>query len=165
MKRTLIETVKNNLKSAAAGIVLLSFLLSFSSCAAAEREPREILSDFCRLSGIEAEIFYSGAAPDSPEFIDRDTVRVIYSSEVPVGVEYAVALHSKLSSIREVGVFVARSSSDKYELMCMIDGRISYLTAAGAKGQSFIVRCGDVIAYGFVDDGDKAEQLMRKLME
>lgn len=164
MKRALIKTVKHILKSATAGIVLLSFLLSFSSCASAEREPREILSDFCRLSGIEAEIFSYDAAPDSPEFIDRETVRVIYSSYMPVGVEYAVALHSKLSSVREVGVFVARSSSDKYELMSMIDGRISYLNASGAKGQSFIVRCGDVIAYGFVDDADKAERIMRKLM-
>ena len=149
---------------AIAGAVLLSLLLLLSSCGGAEVEPRAVLRDFCRIYSMEARIFDSGAAPDSEEYIDGQTVTTVFCAPLPVGVDFALALHSKLGSVREVGVFRAGSSSDSYELIRLIEERLGYLSSADPSGEPFIFRRGGILAYGFLEDGDRAEELLRSLL-
>ena len=154
----------NRLKKAIAVSVLLSLLLFLFSCGGRTKgRACDVLTDFCKSYGIEAELICSCAQGSCTE-PDEQLLSTVFCAPFPVGVDYALVLHSKLTSLVEVGVFSAAGGSDRFGLIPILEERLAYLREVGGEGEGFLFCKGGFVFYGFLSDPQRAVGILRALV-
>ncbi len=138
-------------------LILLISLVFLTSCSQ-ERHAEAIALEFCRVYPLEARVYSSLSSEYEDGYIDEEMLTALYGdAEVPTE-EFALILYGKVSTVQEIGVFIAKTSDERMELYELATNRIELLSSF-AEGEGFIRKYRDVFVYGFVDDRARAERI------
>ena len=142
-------------------LTLLSFVL-FTSCTET-KNPMDIALAFCDGYPLDATVYYSSAPEDEKGYIDTEILMTIFSiDDHPVN-DYALVMYGKVSTVRELGVFITRNSDERMKVAELATNRIRFLESF-VDGEGFIKKYRTITVYGFVDDASRAEWLLDNLI-
>ena len=149
------------MKKAITILMLLSF--AFLTSCTETKNPMDIALAFCDEYPLDATVYYSSAAEDENGYIDTEMLMTIFSiNNHPVN-DYALVLYGKVSTVRELGVFVTRNSNERMKVTELAPNRIRFLESF-VDGEGFIKKYRTMTVYGFVDDASRAEWLLDNLI-
>lgn len=138
-------------------LILLLCIVFLTSCSP-EMRAEDIATAFCRDYPIEAKVYSSLSEEHEDGYIDADMLDALYGGAKVPTEEFALILYGKVSTVREIGVFVAETSDERMELYELASGRIRLLSSL-AEGEGFIRKYRGVFVYGFVDDAERAKKI------
>ena len=72
-------------------------------------------------------------------------------------------MYGKVSTVRELGVFITRNSDERMKVTELATNRIRFLESF-VDGEGFIKKYRTITVYGFVDDASRAEWLLDNLI-
>ena len=138
-------------------LILLLALIFLTSCSK-ERSAEDIALAFCEAYPLEAQVYSSLSSEYDDGYIDEEMLTAMYGEvEIPAE-EFALILYGKVSTVREIGVFIAKTSDERMELYELATNRIEFLSTF-VEGEGFIKKYRGVFVYGFVDDALGAERI------
>ncbi|MBQ7343300.1 MAG: hypothetical protein IJW53_00880 [Clostridia bacterium] len=141
----------------ALSLILLMSLVFLTSCSH-KKSAEAIALEFCRVYPLEARVYSSLSSKYEDGYIDEEMLTALYGDVEVLTEEYALILYGKVSTVREIGVFIAKTSDERMELYELATNRIELLSSF-AEGEGFIRKYRDVFVYGFVDDAKRAERI------
>ena len=143
-------------------LVVLSILL-LTSCT--ERYcARDIANEFLLEYPLDAKVYFSDADEETDGYIDEETLTLIFDCNELPNIEYALILYGKVSTVREIGVFIIENGDDMMDISRVISDRIELLSSL-CEGEGFVRKYKTVLVYGFVDDRERAERLFDKIIK
>ncbi len=149
------------MKRTAAILLLISLLLLIScserACAA------DVAAEFCRAYSLDGRVYSSLAKEGEDGYIDDEMLHALYGDSDCLVTEFAIVLYGKVSTVREIGVFIAENGSERMELLELATDRVSFLSSF-ADGEGFVKKYRAAVVYGFVDDASRAEGLLDSLI-
>ena len=146
----------------AISIVLLFSLLFLSSCTETKNS-MDIALAFCDGYPFDATVYSSLATENDQGYIKSEMLMTMFAiAEHPVS-DYALVLYGKVSTVRELGVFVTRNSDERMKVTELATNRIEFLESF-VDGEGFIKKYRTVTVYGFFDDVSRAEWLLDNLI-
>lgn len=122
-----------------------------------------ILCEFSSAYPISATVYSPVRKNGEDGYIDEEMLFGMYGVTDHPTDEYALVLHSKVSTVREIGVFVTESGDERLRLYELLTDRIALLSSF-ADGEGFIRKYRAVVVYGFVDDSERALRLFDSLL-
>lgn len=136
------------------GVVLLPLFLSVLLLFGCGRSytAEQIVGEMCSSCNIEARIYLSSAAEGEGAYLPSLTLTELLDGELPCGVEYALALHSRLDSVYELGAFVCSDGGTAAEVGELVRGRLAFLDTVCTVGEGFLLVKGKSVVYGFMPD-------------
>lgn len=143
-------------------LLLLLSLLTLTSCKE-ERCAKEILYSFCLAYPMDARIYSSLADEGSDGYIDSEMLVALYNGVEPKAREYALVLYGKVSTVREIGVFITNTGDERKEIFELASDRLDFLDSF-AQGEGFVRKYRTVTVYGFVDDSAEAIRLFDEIL-
>lgn len=138
-------------------IILLLCLVFLTSCSP-ERRAEDIAAEFCRGYPLEAKVYSSLADEHEDGYIDAEILMALYGDDNVPTEEFALILYGKVSTVREIGIFITKTSDERMELYELASGRIKLLSSLTG-GEGFIRKYRGVFVYGFVDDAERAKRI------
>jgi hypothetical protein len=143
--------------------LILSLLIALLTSCTESVSAIDIAVAFCGGYPIDAKVYSSSASEGEEGYIDAEMLNVMFGiSERPVE-EFALVLYGKVSTVRELGVFVTKNSDERMEITELAMSRISFLSSF-VEGEGFVKKYRTVTVYGFVDDASRAEMLLDNLI-
>ena len=149
------------MKRAVALLIIIS-ILSLASCKSAP-SATDVLSSFCSEYPIDSQIYSSLAEYGDDGYIDADMLRALYGVEKAPVDEFAVVLYGKVSTVREIGVFIASNSDERMKAYEFASERVDLLLSL-ADGEGFVRKYKGIIVYGFVEDNKRAISILEKII-
>ena len=149
------------MKRAVAVLIVVS-LLTLVSCEATP-SATDVLSSFCDAYHIDSQVYSSLSEYGDDGYIDSDMLRALYGMDDALVDEFALVLYGKVSTVREIGVFIARSGEERMKVYEIASERVELLSSL-ADGEGFVRKYKSVIVYGFVDDSAKAISILEKII-
>lgn len=149
-----IQKAKTFWRKSLHGVALfLVFMLSLPLfCCGSSCSAEQIVREMCSSCGIEAAIYLSSAEEGAAGYLPGLTLTELLDGELPSGVEYALALHSRLDSVYELGAFVCADGGVATEVGDLVRGRLVFLDTVCTVGESFLFIKGNYVVYGFMPD-------------
>ena len=140
-------------------LVILS-LVSLMSCSPSVSS-EEILMGLCASYPIDSTVYSSLASQGAKEYIDAEMLKTLYRvAEAPCK-DFSIVLYGKVSTVREIGVFVTHSSDERLKVLDIAGERVAFLRGF-AEGETFVRKYKSVIVYGFVDDAERVVRILEE---
>ena len=138
--------------------VLLSTLCSCQSEVSADLMLREFISAY----GAEGIIYSSACAEGEDGYLQDGTLDRIYVFGGRFPENYAIFLNSHADYGSECGIFVCSDTEMRLAVEEMCLERIRILCAGD---NSFVARSGNTVFYSTMQDGEKAEEIFKKIIK
>ena len=137
-------------------MLLLSF--GFIASCSPKRDAEAIAFEFCLAYPMEAQVYSSLLHEHEDGYIDEEMLVSLYGDvEIPTE-EFALILYGKVSTVREIGVFITKNSDERMKLFELATNRIEFLSSF-FEGEGFIKKYRGVFVYGFINDAERAEEI------
>ena len=141
--------------------ILSAVCISFFSCNK-EISSEKILSEFSKAYGLEGIIYSSFKDPSEEGFIPEELVRQIYVYDGDLPKDYSIYLNSHSHKGSECAVFICENEDERQRVNEMCLERIKLV--ANRSEDALIIRSGKIIAYSTLEDREKAELLLKKII-
>lgn len=143
--------------------LLLAFSIILLSSCESTRTSLDIALSFCEEYPLDATVYSSLATENDKRYIDADVLTLLFGIDQHPVSDYTLVLYGKVSTVRELGVFITRNSDERMKVVELATGRIDFLESF-ADGEGFIKKYHTVTVYGFVEDASRAEWLLDNLI-
>ena len=144
-------------------LIVVTALSTLFSCGVKYTDTRDPVYAFLEAYQVDARVYYSLAAEGEEEYAGNDLCKLLYANNDILPRNYTVAMHSRLDSVFELGVFLAPAESDAIELCELCLERISLLSSL-ASGEGRVFRRGDLVIYIFDESIEQAAKALDKVL-
>lgn len=149
--------------------IWLSFLVCLSGCGR-EKDAVDLLRTFSASYGTVG-VMYSPAIPEGEVgYMGSELYAALYGEDALEPQSYAILLSPSLSEVGECGVFLCGDTYEAARICEMCLDRIALIRSVSYAGQiesgegAFVRRFGTAVVYGFLDDGERAERIWKRLL-
>ncbi len=141
--------------------MLLIALVSLSSCEE-EANAEIILNEFINAYGAEGAAYSSFSELGEEGYVPEGLFEKIYRYEGKLPENFAIYLNSHSHKGSECAVFVCKDEDERAGVVEMCLERMKLVCAD--KRNNVLIRSGNIVAYSTMEDADRAEELLRKII-
>ncbi len=143
-------------------LIILSLVMLLLSSCSDEPSAELLLSDFTESYGAEGIIYSSEKSLGEEGYVPEGLTEKIYIYEGAFPKNYAIFLNSHTHKGSEAAIFICKDEKERQKVSEMCLERMK--TVSDGKDDRILIRCGNIIAYSTLEDAEKAEELLKKII-